>query len=218
MVRTYSKKRDGGDSLSGHFRVREFACHDGSDEILIDDRLVDYLERIRNWAGAPVRITSGYRTPAYNKKVGGAGSSYHTKGRAADIVVSGRDIHDVARYAEAIGVPGIECNEDGRYVHIDTRPGRYYWYRRNGRDISVTTFGGKCTYSEPGKNLRRGSEGNDVRWLQFWLRLWLLPVSVDGKFGPKTEQAVRDVQKRRGLKEDGIAGAKTRSALKGYDG
>ncbi|MBR7081759.1 MAG: peptidoglycan-binding protein [Oscillospiraceae bacterium] len=216
MINKYSKKRDGSKKVSDSFRVREFACKDGSDVIYIDTKLVGYLQRIRNWAGAPVRITSGYRTKSHNAAVGGAGSSYHVKGRAADIVVTGKSVKDVAKYAEAIGVPGIECNEDSRYVHIDTRPGKYYWIRRGGKDITVSGFGGKCPYGEPGNNLRRGSKGNGVRWLQFWLKLWGRSLSVDGDFGKKTEDAVKDIQRRRGLKVDGIAGKKTRAALKGY--
>ena len=216
MIKEYSKRRDGGDRISESFRVREFACHDGSDRILIDTRLAEYLQRIRFWACAPVKISSGYRTPGHNASGGGARSSYHTKGRAADIIVSGKDIHETAKYAEAIGVPGIECNEDSNYVHIDTRPGRYYWIRRGGRDITVTTFGGHCPYSEPDKSLRKGSKGNGVRWLQFWLKLWGCRISADGDFGGKTEAAVREVQRKRGLETDGIAGKKTRAALKGY--
>ena len=216
MIRTYSKARDGDKKLSESFRVREFACKDGSDKILIDDALVAYLERIRSWAGAPVKITSGYRTPSHNAIIGGAARSKHLEGRAADIIVSGRSIAEVARFAEAIGVPGVERNEDKNYVHLDTRAGRYYWRMSGGRNITVQTFGGKCPYAEPGGSLRRGSAGNGVRWLQWWLKLWGYDVTVDGGYGTKTEAAVRDLQKKRGLTADGIAGEKTRKALKGY--
>lgn len=36
---------------------------------------------------------------------------------------------------------------------------------------------------------------------------------IDGDFGPATEAAVRELQRRRGLTQDGIAGPKTRTAL-----
>ena len=197
MIKTYSKARDGNNKLSDSFRVREFACKDGSDKIIIDDALVSYLQRIRNWAGAEIIISSGYRTPAHNASIGGAKTSYHTKGRAADIYVKDRKktIGQIADYAQAIGVKGIEKNEDSNYVHIDTRPNKYYWIRRGKKDITVTYFCSPCTWKEPTKSLKYLSRGDGVKWLQWWLRVW----GYD-----------------RGLKVDGIAGEKTRAALKGY--
>ena len=55
-IKTYSLKKHGSTKLSEHFTVREFACSDGSDEIRIDPKLVDYLEKIRAHFGKPVRI------------------------------------------------------------------------------------------------------------------------------------------------------------------
>lgn len=218
MIRNYNKKYDGNIKLSDSFRVREFACKDGSDTVIIDDKLVSYLQRIRNWAGASVIISSGYRTEAYNAKIGGAAHSKHTLGMAADIYVERRqkNIYEIAKYAEAIGLLGIERNEDSNYVHVDTRENKYFWYRKNKTDHTVNTFGGRCQHKEPTHSLKRGSTGDGVKWLQFWLRLWGYDVAVDGNYGAHTESAVMYVQRRRGLTEDGIAGAQTRKALKGY--
>ena len=216
MIKTYSKKRDGNIKLSESFRVREFACKDGTDTVIIDTELVEKLQRIRNWAGASVNINSGYRTPAHNKKISGSTNSKHCLGKAADILVSGKSINEVSQFAEAVGFRGIERNEDSRYVHVDTREDKYYWRRKNYKDITVSTFGGKCPYAEPEKILRRGSRESDVKWLQFWLKLWGYNIAMDGSFGAKTEEAVRDVQRKRGLTVDGIVGEKTRDALRGY--
>lgn len=218
MIKTYSKARDGNTKLSADFRVREFACKDGSDKILIDDTLVTYLERIRHWAGVPIVISSGYRTPSHNASIGGASSSQHTKGKAADVYAKDRakSIYQIAKYAEAIGVHGIECNEDKNYVHLDTRSGIWRCYYRGGKYHDTSTFGGRCPYSEPSGSLRRGNTGDGVKWLQFWLRLWGYAVAVDGSYGAKTDTAVRELQKKRGLTVDGIAGEKTRKALKGF--
>ena len=144
MVKTYNKAWDGDKLLSPSFRVREFACKDGSDTVYIDEALVAYLQRIRNWAGAEVRITSGYRTAVWNRKIGGAPNSYHTKGQAVDIVVMNKSIYQVARFAEALGIKGIERNEDSNYVHIDTRKNKYFWRRYNRKNYIVYTFGGHC--------------------------------------------------------------------------
>ena len=47
------------------------------------------LDPIRDHVGRPVRVTSGYRCPALNTRIGGAASSQHMRGEAADIQVDG---------------------------------------------------------------------------------------------------------------------------------
>ena len=79
-IHAYSKAASGGKQLSAHFRVEEFACRDGSDAILVAPRLVMVLESIRTHFGSAVVINSGYRTPQYNAKEGGAAHSQHCYG------------------------------------------------------------------------------------------------------------------------------------------
>ena len=95
MIRQYSLAKDGAKLLAPDFRVREFRCKDGSDEILVDEALVLLLQCIREHFGKAVTITSGYRTPAHNAKVGGSKSSQHLLGRAADIQVASTSVEDV---------------------------------------------------------------------------------------------------------------------------
>ncbi len=123
----FSKASDGGIYLTKNFKVSEFACKDGSDNIPIDMELVGWLQQIRDHFGASVTITSGYRSSSHNEKIGGATDSYHLYGRAADIVVSGHAPKEVAQYAASIGVRGIELNAPYGYVHIDTRDTKYWF-------------------------------------------------------------------------------------------
>ena len=69
-IKAYSKKKDGNKNLSKNFKVKEFACTDGSDPIFIDTDLVNVLQKIRTHFGKSVTITSAYRTPTKNKAVG----------------------------------------------------------------------------------------------------------------------------------------------------
>ena len=120
MLEAWSRTRDGTRKLSANFTVAEFACKDGSDPVFVDSN--------------PVVITSGYRTAAHNKSVGGAAYSQHLYGRAADIRVQGIPVEQLAAYAETClpGTGGI-----GRYppragravgwVHVDTRPAKSRW-------------------------------------------------------------------------------------------
>lgn len=59
--------------------------------------------------------------------------------------------------------------------------------------------------------LKRGSSGEAVRQLQHVLNAWYpyLRLAVDGDYGPATEAGVKELQRRAGIKVDGIAGAMT---------
>ena len=189
--------------------MKEFACHDGSDTFLIDDKLVGLLENIRGKFGKPVRINSAYRTAKYNAKIGGVSNSYHVKGMAADIVVQGISPKRVAQYAETLGCGGIGWYEQKKFVHIDTRKNRVCWNDSGG---NVRKSFSECPYAEPSNTLRHGDKG--AAWIQWHLKKCGAKVSIDGKFGPNTKAAVIAFQKAHGLATDGIAGPKTRQALK----
>lgn len=143
LIKEYSIKANGNEKLSPNFKVREFRCKDGSDSVLIDGKLVDILQSIRDYFGKPVTINSAYRNATYNRKVGGASGSLHVKGMAADIVVSGVAPAEVAKYAERIDVKGIglyETEKDGYFVHVDTRTTKSFWYGQ--AQAYRETFGG----------------------------------------------------------------------------
>jgi uncharacterized protein YcbK (DUF882 family) len=127
MIKAYSKAKDGNKKVADNFRVREFACTDGSDPIFIDTELVAVLQKIRTHFGKSVTITSAYRTPGKNKAVGGETYSQHLYGRAADIKVSGIASKKVAEYAETLlknkGGIGIYST----FTHIDVRGTKARW-------------------------------------------------------------------------------------------
>lgn len=59
---------------------------------------IEVLQPIRDHFGKPVTVTSGYRSPALNKLVGGSVSSHHTLGMAADIEIAGVPNHELAEW------------------------------------------------------------------------------------------------------------------------
>jgi uncharacterized protein YcbK (DUF882 family) len=77
MVVQYSLAKEGNKKLSTNFSIKEFKCNDGSDEILIDTKLVEILQAVRTHFNKPVHISSAYRSKAYNTKVGGSSKSQH---------------------------------------------------------------------------------------------------------------------------------------------
>lgn len=132
MVKTYSKKKDGDTKLSKNFRVDEFACNDGSDVIKIDEELVKLLQAIRTHFGRAVVLNSGYRTPSYNARIGGAIGSFHTKGKAADFNVSGWSPQNVRKEIESGKIKGVDPDKIGlgsypNFTHIDSRGHKGRW-------------------------------------------------------------------------------------------
>ena len=128
-INAYSKAKDGNKKLSTHFKVKEFACEDGSDAVLVAPRLVMVLQSIRSHFGAAVTINSGYRTPQYNTKVGGVAHSQHCYGTAADISVKGQTPAAVAAYARQLmpdwGGVGVYAKKG--FTHIDVRETKADW-------------------------------------------------------------------------------------------
>lgn len=131
-IREYSMKRDANSYVTPHFKIKEFACADGSDKVLIDDDLLNLLENIRNHYNRPLHVNSGYRTPAYNATLKGASkNSQHMTGRAADIWVEGISSLELYKYACAIMPLRGGIGLYNTFVHFDTRPNKSRWdYRK----------------------------------------------------------------------------------------
>ncbi|WP_088227199.1 spore cortex-lytic enzyme [Desulfosporosinus sp. FKB] len=87
-----------------------------------------------------------------------------------------------------------------------------------GLILSITLTG--IAYGALGDRLLgRGSSGPDVQEMQKGLAQLGYGVGpIDGKFGTKTEAAIRNFQKDHGIKVDGLAGTKTISELKRLTG
>ena len=121
-VKVYSLSAEGAKQITPHFKVREFACSDGSDVVFVATSLVDILEAIRVHFGRPVTITSGYRTVSYNAGLKNSSKkSQHCNGLAADIQVEGHTPLEVYNYTCSLlgdhGGVGIY----NTFVHVDVR-------------------------------------------------------------------------------------------------
>lgn len=124
--------------LEKNFKSTELDCKGNGccSYTLVDQKLVDYLQNIRNHFGKAVIINSGFRCPRHNRSVGGAVSSRHLTGMAADIRVKDVKPKEVAMYAESLGIKGIGLYET--FVHIDTRINKFYW--RGHKQVPMKTF------------------------------------------------------------------------------
>jgi uncharacterized protein YcbK (DUF882 family) len=121
--------------LTKNFYLSEFACNDGSEFPLTlmhnVSLLAEQLQVLRDWVGLPIKINSGYRSPVYNKQIGGVSNSQHLKAKAADIVVIGlshsetqatiKSLIDDGKMMEG----GLGCY--ATFTHYDIRNSRVRW-------------------------------------------------------------------------------------------
>ena len=86
-------------NLSEHFQLGEFTESKHPEVYNVPShtaianlkRLCEWLEVLRERAGCPIIINSGYRSPQLNRKVGGEPTSNHLTGCAADIRTNGME-------------------------------------------------------------------------------------------------------------------------------
>ena len=238
-VKTYPKGSK--TKLSANFKAYEFDCKGANccGSTMIDSKLVEYLQQIREHFGKPVILNSAYRCSIHNRAVGGTSNSYHAKGQAADIRIAGAAPSEIAKYAESIGIKGIglyETAKDGYFVHIDTRTAKSFWYgqaqthrttfggnnnavkewqaaaRKDGFDISADGVWGKKSEAAAKKAVcKKGcAYSNLTKLIQS-----TVGVTADGKFGNDTRTAVKKWQEAHNLTPDGVFGLNSWKTLLG---
>ena len=103
-----------------HFRLEEFDSPDtpGSGAGM-DRHFLELFDRIREDAGIPFVITSGYRTVRHNAELKGSTPNLaHLSGRAADIrAITGRDNWLIVAASIRNGIRRIGIGKN--FVHVD---------------------------------------------------------------------------------------------------
>ncbi|MFQ0813176.1 shikimate transporter [Brucella anthropi] len=103
------------------------------DVACLKPQLVSMLKTMERHFRRPVMVTSGYRSPSYNRKVNGARRSLHMICAAADIQIDGVSKWEVARFARSMpgrGGVGTYCHTTS--VHVDVGPERDWNWRCKG--------------------------------------------------------------------------------------
>ena len=114
---------DKNEYISENFQYKEFFCYGiEPPQIYFDNifKLAHCLQKVRDAVNRPIIINSGWRTKEHNAAVGGASSSQHLIGKAADIRIKGLSVKFaniyLAKYGNFNGF-GIA----GSYTHVDIR-------------------------------------------------------------------------------------------------
>lgn len=106
--------------ISQFFSEEEFKCRCGKCDSKIDKYFVLRLDEVRKAYGKPMMITSGVRCKAHNTKIGGASSSKHLLGIAADIYCeTPTDRYRLIHIAQALNFNGIGIAHN--FIHLDIR-------------------------------------------------------------------------------------------------
>ena len=151
--------------ISEHFSLQELTKSQTGDRLGIDNLPSDahlanltvlcerVLEPVRAHYGRPITINSGYRGSKLNKAVGGAATSQHCNGEAADIEIAGVANGDLANWIETnleYDQLILECYKkgipDSGWVHVS-----YKSAGNRKQELTASVVGGKMTYT-PGIN------------------------------------------------------------------
>ena len=100
------------------------------DVACLKPQLVKVLKGVERHYGREVVVTSGFRSPSFNRRVRGAKNSLHMYCAAADIQVSGVSKWALAQYLRSLpgrGGVGTYCHTDS--IHVDIGPDRDWNWR-----------------------------------------------------------------------------------------
>ena len=99
------------------------------------------LQPLRDKAMRPVVVSSGFRSPTVNRRIGGSKSSQHTKGEAADFTVPGMSVAEVVALMRKMRLPYDQLiDEFGAWIHVSYSP----LHRR--QVLTARRVGGETVY------------------------------------------------------------------------
>ena len=106
-----------------NFNVSEFTCKCGCGFNIIDQRILNMAQTIRDALGVPVKVNSGCRCEKHNTRVKGVKNSKHIKGFAADLsccLGSSKMFETVKKLHSQGKLPDLDfCKKYKTWIHID---------------------------------------------------------------------------------------------------
>lgn len=134
--------------LTKHFSTDEYAVNQTGNCDITKEAIkhADILEEFRTWLDEPMKVNAWYRTPAYNKKVGGAANSSHLRGVATDWGIPNVSQSDFIKYAKkwkalckkhgVVGEAGLYSWGIHLGSHVTYSKTFYHWDSRSGKQVN----------------------------------------------------------------------------------
>lgn len=126
-----------------HFKYSEFDSglidggkEEGSGQKYMTGATVRGADKLRSLCGFPLKVNSAYRSPEYNRHIGGVDKSYHVRGMAIDFSVKDdAKLAIILSWARLCGFNGIgvyRSKKTGKpvFVHLDTRAQESMWFKQ----------------------------------------------------------------------------------------
>lgn len=194
--------------ITSHFRMKSRPNHHGLD--------IAKKGQVPIKAAASGTVTKSYYSSSYGNVVF---IVHHINGQTYETVYAhmrNRLVKEKEKVSQGqiIGYMGNTGHSTGQHLHFEIHKGRWNMAKSNAVDplkflvkkgTSIQPIKKQYNLSAivpyPGKPIKLGSRGKDVERIQRAVN-----VTPDGIFGPITEKAVKEYQKRHGLHADGIVG------------
>lgn len=116
--------------------------NDPSQQVIdnLKQTVIKVLQPTRDHFNLPITISSGYRSPAVNKAIGGATNSQHLTGQAVDFIIPSINNYQVAKWIEAnlnYDQLILEFYSGGNtgWIHVGYSP------RHKNQELTINKFG-----------------------------------------------------------------------------
>ena len=141
-------------NISKHVSLKEFIASDAATRYGIDNKMNSeqhqravelcevIFEPMRLHFGRPIRVNSGFRSLAVNKRIGGSKTSQHMKGEALDLHIGSKEFHYIR---ENLPFDQLICEfpivGEPSWVHVS-----YHKERNRGQVLIAIKSAGKTAY------------------------------------------------------------------------
>lgn len=204
---TQENCKDFKDFSYGEFRCKCGGKYCNGYPVAFSYDLVSNLQKIRDYFGKPLVITSPLRCKQHNKNSGGVSDSRHLKGWACDFYINGVSAGTLINYVKKLPYFRYTYNVSGGVIHYDITP----------PTTGENTYTGTLPTLPSRGYFKKGDKGTQVKNLQNFLN-WAVNSNlvVDGIIGNATINAVKQFQKEVKIYVDGLFGKDCLSKAKAY--